>query len=151
MSALGSRGDFFVATIFEQMSEMNKERTTKRGRPAFGATPTLRRKVSELVACGMSQQDVARAVGCSAPTLVAHFAAELATGRAVRRAEVIGLLFRQARGGNVTAQKALEHLTSITSPGAPPPQTARKSGKKEQAEIDAATAGEGTEWAKLIH
>jgi hypothetical protein len=125
--------------------------TKKRGRPPFVATPTMRRKVSELIACGMSQDDIARAIGCSAPTLSVHFAEELATGRAARRAEVIGLLFRQARRGNVTAQKALEHLTGIAPPGSPSPPPVRKTGKKEQAEIEAGTAAEGTEWAKLIH
>ncbi len=131
---------------------MTKKTTTaRRGRPPFAATPTLRRKVSELTACGMSQDDIARAIGCSSPTLVVHFADELTTGRARRRAEVIGLLFRQARRGNVTAQKALEQLTGMSPPGSPAPQAARKSGKKEQAEIDAGTAAEGTEWASLIH
>lgn len=81
------------------------------GRPAFKATAKLRRQVAELISCGMSQDEVARAIGCSTPTLVKHFPDELATGAARKRAEVIGLLYRNARAGNVSAQKQLETMT----------------------------------------
>ena len=111
----------------------------------------MRRKVSELVACGIDQDDIARAIGCSAPTLTVHFAEELATGRAVRRAEVISLLFRQARRGNVTAQKTLEHLTGIAPPGVTAQPAERKKRQERKAgQIDAGTAAEGTEWAELL-
>lgn len=126
----------------------------KRGRPAFKATATLRRRVQELVACGMSQDDVARAIGCTTPTLQKHFPEELQTGAAKKRAEAITLLWTSARKGNVAAQKKLEELTKVVAAEAafdgmpePAPRKAPKLGKKEQAAEEAKGAGgAGTEW-----
>lgn len=105
------------------------------GRPIFKATPALRREVAELVSCGMIQDDIARAIGCSTPTLQKHFDEELKTGTARKRAEVIKLLYRNARAGNVSAQKQLETMTKI---GAASDAVGRRSeadptlGKKEE-------------------
>lgn len=126
----------------------------KRGRPAFKATAALRRRVQELVACGMSQDDVARAIGCTTPTLQKHFAEELQTGAAKKRAEALGLLWKSARSGNVAAQKKLEELTKVAAAEAafdslrdPAPAKAPKLGKKEQAAEEAKGAGgPGSEW-----
>lgn len=119
------------------------------GRPPFKATPALRRKVEELTMCGMSQEVVARAIGCSHPTLVKHFPDELTFGLAKKRAEVIAMLFKSAKGGNVTAQKKLEEMSRLAGAEAefdgrshPAPQV----GKKVQAEEDAKSAGSGTGW-----
>lgn len=108
-----------------------------RGRPVFKATDRLRRKVSECAAVGMSQDDIARAIGCSPPTLAKYFADELTTGAAMKRAEVTQMLFKAARKGNVAAQKHLE-LKSQSAAAAQsvrdreaPPKEARL-GKKEQ-------------------
>lgn len=92
---------------------------SKGGRPAFKATPALRQKVEQLISCGMTQDDVARAIGCSTPTLTKHFEEELTTGAAKKRAEVISMLYRNAKKGNVSAQKALEAMTrSVVAPEA---------------------------------
>jgi hypothetical protein len=121
-----------------------------RGRPQFRATPALRRKVEELVSCGMSKDECARAIGCSTPTLEKHFEDELANGVAKKRAEVIGMLYRAAKKGNVTAQKKLEEMSRIA--GAAEAVDARSKpvkgprlGKKEeqQAAADAVVAGAG--------
>lgn len=114
------------------------------GRPAFTATDPLRRKVAECAAAGMSQDDIARAIGCSTPTLVKHFEYELTTGAAVKRAEIIELMFKAARKGNVTAQKALDLKSQAAAAvqslkdregsggaGAPPARET-KLGKKEE-------------------
>jgi hypothetical protein len=108
---------------------------TKRGRPEFKATRAMRREVEQMVAVGMSEDDVARAIGCATPTLAKHFAEELATGRAKKRAEVIKLLFKTARKGNVSAQKKLEAMTGAGAGAAAAPQA--KLGKKEEAELAA--------------
>lgn len=115
----------------------------KSGRPTFTATSTLRQKVAECASVGMSQDDIARAIGCSTPTLVKHFEEELTTGAAVKRAEVIGMLFKAARKGNVTAQKALDAKAQVAAAAqtmrdresgasAPPPAKEAKLGKKEE-------------------
>lgn len=119
---------------------------TKGGRPPFKPTPALRRKVEELVSCSMSQDDVARALGITAPTLVKHFPEELANGAAKKRSEVIGMLYKAARGGNVTAQRKLEEMSRVAGAAealknretADKPQ---KMGKKEGQQAAAESVG----------
>ncbi|TGS80969.1 resolvase, partial [Mesorhizobium sp. M3A.F.Ca.ET.175.01.1.1] len=48
-----------------------------RGRPAFQPTAAMRRTVELMVSCGDSKETVARAIGCSVPTLELHFDEEL--------------------------------------------------------------------------
>lgn len=125
------------------------------GRPEFKATDVLKRKVSECAAVGMSQDDIARAIGCSTPTLVKHFDEELTTGAAIKRAEVTAMLFKSARKGNVAAQKHLEAKATVaaaaqalkdreggggTAPPAPAPREERL-GKKEAQRRAAAQVG----------
>lgn len=81
------------------------------GRPEFKPTAAHRRKVEELVSCGVSQEDCARAIGISKPTLVKHFEEELSSGAAKKRAEVISMLYKAAKKGNVSAQRTLEGMT----------------------------------------
>lgn len=125
----------------------------KRGRRAFKPTVSLRREVEQMTSCGMSQDEIARSVGISTPTLEKYFFGELETGRAKRRREVIKLLFKSARSGNVAAQKKLEDMTSVTpAPGRGGPAPASPPlGKKEQAQLDAETAERGTGWSDLVH
>src|SRR5688572_21509988 len=112
------------------------------GRPTFQVTAALQRQVEELVSCGMTEADIAGAIGCSRPSLRTHFRDQLKTGRAKRRAEVVRLLFASARKGNVSAQKKLVDITGIAATARPAPKPNRL-GKKEQAELDAQTAAEG--------
>lgn len=110
------------------------------GRPAFKATAATRRKVEELVSCGMSQDDVARALGISRPTLAKHFEDELSNGTAKKRAEIIGMLYKAAKRGNVTAQRKLEEMSRVA--GAAEAVKGRETkepepGKKEQEKIAA--------------
>ena len=83
--------------------------------------------------------------------LTKHFGEELETGRAVKRAEVIRLLFTSARKGNVSAQKTLEQITARAAAedevlSQPTAEKQPRLGKKEQAQIDAQTAGEDSNW-----
>ncbi len=107
----------------------------KRGRPAFKATENLRREVEEMTSCGMAEDNIARAIGCSTPTLRTYFAEELLIGRDTRRREVIKLLFKSARSGNVSAQKKLEDMTALTATVRPAYVEPKepKLGKKEEA------------------
>jgi predicted RNA-binding Zn ribbon-like protein len=108
------------------------------GRPEFRPTPRIRQKVEQLIGCGMSQDAVARAIGISTPTLVKHFAEELANGVATKRSEIIGMLFKSAKSGNVTAQKKLEEMNRLAAAaeamaGLPEqPPKAEPMGKKAQ-------------------
>ncbi|RWQ16105.1 hypothetical protein [Mesorhizobium sp.] len=116
-----------------------------RGRPQFKPTPALRRKVEELVSCGMSRDDCARAIGCSTPTLEKYFEDELANGVAKKRSEVIGMLYRAAKKGNVTAQKKLEEMSRIAGAaeaiGARSAPDKPKPGKKEERQAAAERVG----------
>jgi hypothetical protein len=109
-----------------------------------------RRSVERMVAVGESHAVIASALDISQVELRRHFAVELATGRARRRREIIDLMFRAARKGNTAAQRRLEEMTAIT-PAAPEPKAKEPVlGKKEQAELDALTADEGTSWASIL-
>jgi hypothetical protein len=129
----------------------------KRGRPAFAPTPAMRRQVEQCIAAGMTQDAIARAIGCDPKTMAKHFPDELATGLAKKRAEAIALLWKAAKGKkpNVAAVKKLIELHAITEaaaaagdPEAPAavPNTG-KLGKKVLARIAATqVGGEGSEW-----
>jgi hypothetical protein len=74
-----------------------------RGRPKMKLTNELRDRVAMLRASGMTQEEIADAVGCSVPTLVQYFSLELNEGRSAKRAEMIEALWNAGIGGNVTA------------------------------------------------
>jgi len=124
----------------------------RRGRPEFKPTDEMRAKVEECIGCGMTHEDIARAIGCCDKTLEKHFADELQYGRARKRSEALELIWASARKGNVSAQKKLVDMTGTLAAHAawddaesrqPAPL---KLGKKEQQAIAAATAGIGSEW-----
>lgn len=109
----------------------------------------------------MNEDAVAAVIGVSRPTLRLYFAEELDHGRARKKAEVISLLYKTARKGNVSAQKKLNELIGIAEAadyGKQPspdedapakreqPPKPTKLGKKEEAALAAQTAGEGTDW-----
>jgi len=122
----------------------------------------LRREVEQMVACGMSEDDAARGIGCSTPTLQKYFSEELMTGRAKRRREIISMLFRAARAGNVSAQRKLHDMTSeaaaaeqffakpkpVSEPKAEPTS---KPTARERAQVESEKAGDGNEWGHLVH
>lgn len=122
-----------------------------RGRPQFKPTPTLRRKVEQNISCGMSKDECARSIGCSTPTLEKYFATEISDAVANKRSELIGMLFKAARKGNVTAQKQLVEMNRVASAQEavdPRPTRPARLGKKEEAAIAAQTAGEDSAWGE---
>lgn len=90
----------------------------RRGRPSFKPTRANRDKVCELLSVEMTQEDIARVIGCTVPTLRKHFREELKTGAAVKRAEVIGMLYVTAKKGNASAQRHLEAMTRVSTAAA---------------------------------
>ena len=135
-----------------------------RGRPAFRPTAAQKRQVSIAAAGGMRHDDIAIAIGICRDTLAKHFELELSAGAAARRMEVLGALYLAAKKGSSSAAKAF--LAADPTLGVPPlpaaapapakaeaapaPVAAAKLGKKDQAQADAQTAAEGTEWAALL-
>lgn len=99
-----------------KMAEKGKAssgRPAKIGRPEYRASLESRRTVEEMKFVGESDNTIARALGIDPDTLRKHFSEELADGHAQRRKEVIGLLFKSARDGNVSAQKKLEEMGRV--------------------------------------
>ena len=99
-----------------------------------------------MIACGDKKPVIAAALGISVPTLNKHYQAELMQGPARQRRKNVRALFAAAEAGNVAAMKHLDQIMDRAAADQsfvePPP----KLGKKEQADIDAATAGKGSEW-----
>lgn len=98
----------------------------------------------------MSHEEIALGLGISRNTLTKHFDAELSTGACARRLEVLDAMFKAAKGGNVTAQKAYVAMTPKIMPPAPDKPAASKTGKKEQAAAEAKTAQTGSDWESLL-
>lgn len=135
----------------------------KRGRPLFKPTPAMRRTVEQMVSVGDSQVTIARALGIAKDTLELHFAEELKTGYAKKRREVLDLLFKAAKKGNVTALRTLEGMTRVAGAAADfdekagrdetsdkpiAPSRAVKLGKKEIQREEAFNAGLHSEWGE---
>jgi len=120
----------------------------KRGRRKLRFPLEVYEKVEVLSAGGLSQDDIADAVGISAPTLRKYFRPELGQAAARQRARVLGVLAAQTDKGNVSAAKAYlsvidRHEAAAVfhrrERGAPAARgSAPKVGKKATARNDAA-------------
>jgi|GEM_PF-927534 hypothetical protein len=133
------------------------------GRPPHAPTAALRRYVSVAAGGGMRHEDIALALGISRETLAKHYNVELSSGALARRAEVLNALHAAAKKGSSSAARAyLEHTPELAAPpaegvapttGAQPPAEPTKPqrlGKKEQAQAEAITAQQGTDWDGLL-
>lgn len=107
----------------------------------------------------MAHEEIALGLGISRNTLEKHFEHELSIGAYEKRLEVLDAMHRTAKKGNVTAQKAYmaldPHVAAPPIPAPPPEQPEKpvpepKLGKKEQAQADAVTAHQGTDWEGLL-
>lgn len=123
-----------------------------RGRKKTRVTNELRDRVAMLRASGMTQQEIADAIGCSVPTLVEFFSLELTEGRSAKRAEMLDTLWNAAKGGNVTAMRT---WLALNEKGVAPrevirPKAQPKLGKKEQALADARATPAASGWAGVV-
>lgn len=141
---------------------MADDQKSARGRPEFEATEDLREKVEWYIATGMTQEEIARAIGCTVPTLVKHFSDNLDNAYSRKKAAVVDMMVETAKAGNASIQKRLEQI--ISTRGAmlqfdnPPPKPSESKappaaapvGKKEMQAEAAKTAGAGTDWDSLL-
>ncbi len=123
-------------------------KNAKPGRPPHKPTVVSRRKVTNAAACGMSHEEIAIGLGIARNTLDKYYATELSAGALNRRMEVFDAMVTTAKKGNVAAQKAVLAMTPGVA--APPVPKEEPVGKKEQANRDAVTAANGTEWGDLL-
>lgn len=86
------------------MSTTNSTQKRGRGRPRFEPTDYMRKQVKSMAGIGLPQDDIARVMGITAPTLRRHFRTELNVGQADTINRVAQSLVSKALGGNVTAQ-----------------------------------------------
>lgn len=77
---------------------MSEEAKNLGGRPPFAPTPAQRKQVETLSGYGIPQDDIARSVGISKPTLLAHFRDELDLGMTKANSLVVESLFKKATG-----------------------------------------------------
>lgn len=93
-------------------------------------------------------------MGCDEKTLRKHFSRELEHGVDLIEGMALQVMLKRMRSGHsVSTQRLLEICDAKGHPAPPPKPTSLKPdtpGKKAQAEIDAHTAHEGTEWGQLL-
>lgn len=75
----------------------------KRGKPPHAPTDTTRAQVKAMAGFGIKQQDIAKVVGISKPTLEKYYRAELDTGMIVANSMVAESLYHMATTGKVPA------------------------------------------------
>lgn len=116
---------------------MAEKGSSRNGRPPWSPSIEDRLAVERMKYCGESEEAIARALKVDVDTMRKHCGEELANGYAQRRRQVIGKLFEQAEGGNMTALNKLvdmgvvsgaqERVQDKTRPAKPV-----KLGKKEE-------------------
>ncbi len=77
---------------------MSEEPKNLGGRPAFVPTAAHRKQVETLSGYGIPQDEIARSVGISKPTLLAYFRDELDLGMTKANSLVVESLFKKATG-----------------------------------------------------
>ncbi len=128
----------------------------KGGRPPHQPTPQTRALVETFAAFGIPQDDICRVVGITPPTLREHYRDELDLGLVKANAKVAQNLFtiacKPTREGLTAAMFWLKVRAgwSEYSPRRAYEHTEAPTGKKAQAEAEAVTAHEGTEWGELL-
>ena len=134
--------------------KLARTRPRTRGRPAFNPTREMRISVERMLACGDSQETIAKALGIDDGTLRKRFAEEISKGAARRRRQVVDAMFEGVAAGNAGLIRRAEEITRAAAaqdaarsghekPGAP---AVDRRGKKEIRRDQAATAGEGSAW-----
>ena len=127
------------------------------GRPPHEPTPQTRAMVETFSAFGIPQDDIARVIGITPPTLREHYREEIDLGLIKANAKVAQNLFtiacKPTREG-LDAAKFWLRVRAGWSEYSPPPAPDRDReeplGKKEAANREAQTAEEGTSWADLV-
>jgi hypothetical protein len=148
-----------MAQEFDLLGDPIPENWGKRGRPAHIPTHQNRNKIRVLLAFGWSNKEIAKALRITTETMRKHYFVELRQrdeARPALKAKAVMMIFDAAESGNVAAMKELQRLLEMGDRQRAaeafgdyaPDEAPRilKIGKKEAADRDAETAGEGTGW-----
>ncbi len=133
---------------------MNTIKTGKRGRPAYNPTDQDRRRVELMVTDGMTDDQMAAALGIGDFALKTHFRRELTGGRARKRAQWLEKLEDEANKGNISALKLLlkaSDLSGLVRHDVPEkPAREPKLGKKEVQQLEAQNPDVSTTMGELM-
>ena len=137
---------------FDLFGEPIRPIKDRRGRPTYAKNQENQSTVSVLRAAGWSHSRIATYIGCDEKTLRKHFSRELQYGADIVEAQCLEVLYSKMRQGH---NKSANDLIARAEKGQalpPPPKTEPEArlGKKEQANIDAQTAHDGTVWSGLL-
>lgn len=133
---------------------MNTIKTGNRGRPAYNPTQQDRRRVELMVADGMTDDQMAAALGIGDYSLKTHFRRELTGGRARKRMQWLEMLEDHAAKGNVSALKTLIRSSELSAlvrhDTAEKPVREPKLGKKEVQQLEAQNPDVSTPMGELM-
>ncbi len=127
----------------------------KPGRPSHVPADDTRNLVESLSGFGIPQDEIARLVGIDPKTLRFHYADQIELGGIKATAKVAQNLFTMAckptREGLSAAIFWLKVRAGWSEYAPSRPKAEEPLGKKEAAEREALTAGEGNEWGRLVN
>src|SRR5690606_9433803 len=108
-----------------------------------------------LKAANWTVSRIARHLGCDEKTLRKHFSRELEQGADIIEAMALQVTLQKMRQGNSVATGRILDITekaNLTIPPAKPKSATddERPGKKEQANIDAQTAHQDSEWGTIL-
>lgn len=123
------------------------------GRPAHVPTDESRNLVESLSGFGIPQDEIARLVGIDPKTLRFHYADQIELGGIKATAKVAQNLFTMACKPTREGLSAAIFWLKVRAGWSEytPRRVEETLGKKESAERDAMTAGEGNEWGQLVN
>jgi len=123
------------------------------GRPAHVPTDDSRNMVESLSGFGIPQDEIARLVGIAPKTLRFHYADQIELGAIKATAKVAQNLFGMACKPTREGLSAAIFWLKVRAGWSEyaPRRVEEALGKKESAERDALTAGEGNEWGQLVN
>jgi hypothetical protein len=124
----------------------------KTGRPPHQPTERDRKTVEALAGFGIPAAKIANVLSLGQSTLYRYYGEEMKRGSAMVESKLIGNLLRLAGGSDGTALKAIVFsLTTRFGWSQYAPRPAPALGKKAQAELDAESAHEESDWEDLVH
>lgn len=142
--------------ILDMFGDPVPEYRDPRGRPEHVPTQEKRNLIIQLLAFGWTMKRIAGAIGLTEKTLRKHYSRELKVRDVARdrvEAARLSMLWTEMRKGNVAAMREYGRLVERADLAAVErsfeerdAEPRRAIGKKEAAQLAAATAGEDSDW-----
>lgn len=128
-----------------------------RGRKRHRRNPQVAQKIALMRSTGSTVEDVVLNIGLSAPTLRKYYLRELDEGSTLARQEILQAQYQRAMAGSAASAKLVlaeierngfvPRIADAAAQAAAAASPSNKPlGKKEQATLDAQSAGLETEW-----